>query len=344
MQMFGKIAGAVFLSFMMMVIPVSQVGAQGKVTGGMAHSFPEWFKDSFLDLKEDAQEAADEGKHTLLFLSLNGCPYCTRMLNETFVENRALIEKDFDSIGLNIKGDRMVVPDGGDEISEKQYARKMRVRFTPTIIFLGEDGEPVFRTNGYWDPAQFRNALAFVSSKSYQTTDISSYMKNRKLEKVWDFKDPELFNARTDFSDNGKPLLVLFEDAGCTSCGELHTELLAREDVKEVLKSYDFVRLDSRSKDAIIDPDGGQTTAEDWAVKLGISTAPTFVAFDEGEERQRFDARLYSHHFLSILGYVSGKHYKQHKNWLGYNSERTKAVLGSGKNIDLSDGRSGVSQ
>ena len=313
---------------------------RGKMLGGMAHEFPEWFKDSFLDLKEDAQEAADSGKHTILFMSLNGCPYCTRMLNVTFAENRALIEKDFDSIGINIKGDREVIADGENEITEKKYAQKMRVRFTPTILFLDENAETVFRINGYWDPAQFRIAMDYVRTKAYKDTKILAFMKARAKDSAWDFRKHALMSDSSDFSNAEKPLLVLFEDAGCSICDELHRDLLALDEVNEVLKTYNFVRLDSRSGSEIVDNLGNKTTAEIWAAKLGVSASPTFVAFDEGEERQRFDGLLYSHHLVSILKYVSGKHYKSHDNWLRYNSERTQEVLDSGKDVDLSDGRS----
>ena len=347
---FGEVRAAVLTIWVLAILlavffgiagaPVAFSGENGKLTGGMAHSYPDWFKESFLDFKEDASESAAEGKHTILFMSLNGCPYCARMLSETFVEDRALMEKDFDTIGLNIRGDRMVSRDGETEISEKQLARQMHVRFTPTTVFLDETAKIVFRINGYWDPAQFRTALAFVRSKSYQSMSISEFSKSRKQEKIWDFRAHSLLSQRTDFSDPAKPLLVLFEDAGCSACAELHDKMLAREDVRTVLKTYDFVRLDARSNAAIVDNEGNGTTMEKWAAKLGVSTAPTFIAFDEGEERQRFDGLLYSHHFVSILAYVSGKHYLNYDNWLQYNSKRTREVLASGKDIDLSDGTS----
>ena len=328
----------------LIVSEASRAAERGKVTGGMAHNYPDWFKDSFLDLKEDAEEAAAEGKHTIVFLSLNGCPYCARMLSETFVEDRALMEKNFDTIGLNIKGDRLVSRDGDNEITEKQLARELKVRFTPTTIFLDENAKTVFRINGYWDPAQFRIALAFVHSKSYKTMTISQYAKSLVQEKIWDFQAHHLLSDKLDFSNHSKPLLVLFEDAGCSACKELHDKILARSEVIEVLKTYDFVRLDLRSQENIVDYEGSQSTAEKWAINLGVLTSPTFIAFDGGEERQRFDGLLYSHHFVSILAYVSGQHYLTHDNWLSFSSERTQELLERGVNIDLSDGQTKPNQ
>ncbi len=323
---------AVFL-----VSPAAFAAKTGKITGGMAHEYPSWFKDSFLDLKEDASEAAEDNKHTILFLSLNGCPYCARMLRESFAENKNLILKDFDTIGLNIKGDRMVMMDGKTEISEKDMARKLRVRFTPTIIFLDENAKTVFRINGYWDPAQFRHALAYVRTKSYKKMPILAFIKTQKEKKVWNFAAHEELKDIKDFAAVKRPLLILFEDEGCSACGELHSEILNLPGVIDVLKTFDFVRLDLRSNAVITDINGNKTTPAKWAETLGVRSSPTFIAFDEGKERQRVDGKLYSHHFISLLAYVSGKHYKTYESWLKYNSQRTKEILASGRDVNMSD-------
>ncbi len=325
------------ISALLLLSPAAYAGKTGKITGGMAHEYPGWFKDSFLDLKEDASEAAAENKHTILFLSLNGCPYCARMLNESFAQNKALILKDFDTIGLNIRGDRMVMMDGESEVSEKMMARKLRVRFTPTIIFLDENAKTVFRINGYWDPAQFRHALAYVRTKAYKKMSILAFIKQQKEKKVWNFAAHEQLKNIKDFSAQKRPLLVLFEDEGCTACAELHGQILNVPAVIEALKSYDFVRLDARSNDQITDIDGKATTPAKWAEALGVRSSPTFIAFDEGKERQRVDGKLYSHHFISLLDYVSGQHYKTYDSWLKYNSKRTREVLESGKDVNMSD-------
>lgn len=337
MRIFIGLAGALFAA----ILAVSPLLAaeRGKVTGGMAHHYPDWFKDSFLDLAEDAQEAADENKHAILFLTLNGCPYCTRMLNETFVEDRALMEKDFDTIGINIRGDKGVIMADGTELSEKEFARKVKVRFTPTTLFLKANGDVALRINGYWDPAQFRSAMAYVREKAYEDETIFDYLAKRKAEKIWDMAEHPAMDKVDDLSKVKGPLLILVEDVGCTTCAEVHTQLLDREDVSKSLEQYTFVRIDARSDRPIVDFEGKPSTQAKLAAQLGVTTTPSFIAFDEGKERQRLEGMLYSHHFVSLLDYVSGQHYKNHKTWLSYNRERTEQVLDKGINIDLSDGR-----
>lgn len=72
--------------------------AQGKFTGGLKHSIPEWFKQSFMDIHEDVEEATENNKHLMIFMTLKFCPYCTKMLKDNFVKDAKLqgyIQKNF---------------------------------------------------------------------------------------------------------------------------------------------------------------------------------------------------------------------------------------------------------
>jgi hypothetical protein len=48
---------------------------EGMVNPGY-HEQPAWFKQSFLDIREDVQEAASNDKRVLLYFYQDGCPYC----------------------------------------------------------------------------------------------------------------------------------------------------------------------------------------------------------------------------------------------------------------------------
>ncbi|MCB1639519.1 MAG: thioredoxin fold domain-containing protein, partial [Thiothrix sp.] len=128
-----------------LLVPGSRVWAateavetRGKVTGGEAYAIPDWFKQSFLDIAEDAEEAGAEGRHVMLFFHLDECPYCSRMLRESFEAEamQALVRKSFDVIDINIKGDRQVAFDTETSLSEKELSDRLRVRSTPAILFL----------------------------------------------------------------------------------------------------------------------------------------------------------------------------------------------------------------
>ena len=57
----------------------------GQLTGGVKYEIPGWFKESFLELADDVEEAAAENKHVLLYFHLDECPYCAKMLEDGFL-------------------------------------------------------------------------------------------------------------------------------------------------------------------------------------------------------------------------------------------------------------------
>ena len=91
-------------------VPASADVTPGRMTGGQKYDLPAWFTMSFLELNDDLKEAGARGRQLMLFLHLEECPYCARMLNENFREGatKEFIERHFDVIGIDIRGSRSV--------------------------------------------------------------------------------------------------------------------------------------------------------------------------------------------------------------------------------------------
>ena len=100
----------------------------------------DWMRDTFKDLREDLEEANSEGKRLVLFFEQIGCIYCTKMHEEVFPrpEITKYIEDNYFVVQLNLHGDIEIVDFDGEELSEKQAARKWGILFTPTIMFMPE--------------------------------------------------------------------------------------------------------------------------------------------------------------------------------------------------------------
>lgn len=314
--------------------------ARGKLTGGIASTHPEWFKESFLDIAEDVSQATEAGKHVILFLHLNDCPYCHRMVEENFkhAPYTEFIKQNFDVIQINIKGDREIAFDAETNVSEKELAALLKVRYTPTVIFLDSNNKPVLRLNGYRSVRDFGYALEFVQQKAYLETTLSRFIERRPPEKQYSFRDHPQLKQITDLQAvAGNPLAILFEDSSCDLCDELHDGHLQRPGVRSVLENFTFVRLDARASTSIIDPEGNSTTPREFAEKLGLSYRPGIVLFDRGKEISRIDGLLYSYHFEETLRYVGERHYDKYpKSFYQYLNVRTEQLLAEGKDVDLS--------
>ena len=108
-----------------------------------------WFLNSFLDLKDDLQEAANSGKRFAIMWELAGCPYCreTHLVNFAKPGIRDYIKENFDFLQLDVRGSRKVVDFDGKTLTERALAKRHKIRFSPTIQFFAEtpDGVMAYR-------------------------------------------------------------------------------------------------------------------------------------------------------------------------------------------------------
>ncbi len=316
----------------------------GKVLGIADAVIPDYFKDSFLDFREESAEAVDAGKHMLVFADLKGCPYCAQMLKDNFVKsekdggNKEFIKTNFDSIHINIKGSRDVAFNKKTDVTEAELAKVLQVSFTPTLLFMNAKNKVVARVNGYRSPREFRQVLNYVKEKAYEKTDFPSYRLMHLKDSVYKFLDHESFNEITDLQKamkSDKPLMILFEDTTCDECNNFHKEILDLPDTKGLLKELNVVRLDALSDKQIIDTSGNKITASEWLKKEGISYRPAVLFFAEGKERARLTGLIKSFHFQQLLSYMGQKKYHEYNDFIEYGEDYSKKILESGKDIDI---------
>jgi thioredoxin-related protein len=136
-----------------------------------------WLRDTFKDLGEDFAEAQAEGKRLMLIVEQRGCLYCKDMHENTFPDPRvtALLENDYFPVQLNLHGDIEIVDTDGEELSEKDAARKWGILFTPTMIFLPTELDPetpairqaVAVMPGAFSPGTTLDLLTWVKEERY---------------------------------------------------------------------------------------------------------------------------------------------------------------------------------
>jgi thioredoxin-related protein len=335
------------LGVAVMMLAVALMGAasaagadapRGRLTGGQIYELPGWFKKSFLVLNEDVQEAREQERHVMLFMHLAECPYCARLLDENFRsgDTKNFTEKNFDVIGIDIRGGNSVEWFDGKSYSEMELSRKLRVVATPTMVFFDVKGNVVLQLNGYRKPTILRQALDYVHGKHYQSQSLASYVEQQNKSAIYRFRSDPRFSEMTDFKGYTKPLAVIFEDKDCADCDEFHAKVLNHAAVQPELAKFKVVRLDAYSTSPIIDIEGRKTTPREWVQRLNVIYRPGVVFFNEGKERMRMDGMQYHYHFKEISRYVSGRHYRKHATFSSYNAVRREELLQQGAVIDYS--------
>ena len=336
MKMTGIAVTIIAMTAVSLVSAMAAEAPRGRLTGGQQYELPGWFKKSFLVLKEDVEEADAQGRHVMLFMHLAECPYCARLLNENFRsgDTKDFAEKNFDVIGIDIRGGNIVEWFDGKSYTEKELATMLKVVATPTMVFFDAKGKVVLQLNGYRKPSSLCQALDYVHSKHYQSQSLASYVEKQSKAAVYNLRPDARFSGMTDFKGYAKPLAIIFEDKDCADCDEFHAKVLNHAEVQPELAKFTIVRLDAYSDSAIIDLDGRKTTPKDWAKQLNIVYRPGIVFFNEGKERMRMDGMQYKYHFKELLRYVSGRHYHQHATFSSYNAARREELLSQGVVID----------
>jgi len=312
----------------------------GKVIGATEVVIPEWFKDSFLDFREEVEEAAEVNKHVLIYFHISGCPYCQKMLDDNFRGdyNKSLIQASFDSIDLNLHGSREVAFNDETEVPESDLARALIVRYTPTILFMNENNQIVQRLNGYRSPREFRQVLNYVKDKAYLKGDFASYRQQHLTDAIYELKDHPVYQQTDNVQQlvaSGKPVAILIEDKSCDDCERFHNEVFDLAETQALLKDYTVVRFDALDERPIIDDEGNQTTIRQWVNKLDISYRPAMLFYNEGKHRETLTGMLKLFHFQQLLSYVSGKHYKDFNTWSKYMVHRSEQLVKSGQNVDV---------
>jgi thioredoxin-related protein len=321
----------------------TQAVKAGKVLGGVDTEYPAWFNDGFLDFREDLVAANAAGKRLMIMFVLNGCPYCHAMVERNLAQKEIeeLVRGKFEVIALNMMGDRSLTDVDGKAYNEKSYAEAMKVQFTPTILFLNEQGEVILRLNGYLPPEQFKIALNYLVEKSGQLSYRDYLELNAKPAKpgklnAQPFFVAQPFNLTRNAATKKKPLAVFFEQSDCPNCDTLHQKVLSHTDTRQLLQNLESVQLDMWSDTPVTTPQGKVTTARNWARQLDVKYAPTIILFGEdGKEIVRTEAFVALFHLQTVFDFVNSGVYKQQPSFQRYIGQRSERIRAQGQDVDI---------
>jgi len=311
---------------------------RGMVSGHV--EYPGWFrKDPFFDTAEALARSKAENRHGLMVLfTTEGCSYCAVFIQKSLGDPAiaARVQKNFESIGLEIFDDSEMTDPRGRQLAVKQFASEEGAGFSPTLVFYDTTGKRVARAVGYLSPERFTAMMDYVTSGHHQSETLAEYFR-RTGDKAGQstggtaMRDDPMFGKPPYVLDRshfpaGKPLLVLFERPGCAECEAFHTDVLALDEVRNVLSGFEVVRLDaSNDKTPVLAPNGSRTDPAAWFRKSDFSRVPALLFFDEqGNQVLETDSLVQRTRMLNSLNFVLERAYE--KNWTYQRFARSKAI------------------
>lgn len=303
--------------------------------------YPKWFKESpFLELADDLKKARADGKKGLMiFFTTEGCSYCERFIRLSLgdPEIAALVQKNFVSIGMEIFNDADITTPSGNSITAKQFAKNEGVQFSPSVIFYGAEGKPILRLVGYQSPGRFKKVLAYVGSDTHKSESFSHFLKRQAIldtpvQSNAGLKIDSLFSKppyilESSYRSGKKPLLIIFEKTACHECEYFHTAVLALNEVRDMMKQFDIVRLDANdTKTPILTPNGKRVNSAKWYDQTKFTRVPALLFFNEkGVEVLKTDALVMRLRMVNSLKYVTEKAYEKGWTFQRFGREKGRA-------------------
>lgn len=148
-----------------------------------ADGWEKFFVPSLGDLRAEAADAKTAGrKGLMLMFHFDACPFCKRMKDEVLhrPEVQRHFQKHFASVAIDTRGDLPITGFDGRTLPEKDFARALGIRATPSFLFLAPDGTRlVLHPGGIFDPADFMLLADYVASGAYRSETFAAYKQNK---------------------------------------------------------------------------------------------------------------------------------------------------------------------
>ena len=136
----------------------------GQATGGDGGLISEdFFSDS-----NDLPSLLNQGKPLAVFFEAADCDEC-RVLHQrvlTDAPTRKLLMR-LNNVQLDVMSERELVTPQGRTMSHEDYARQLDIGYTPSVVFFDEQGEEVFRIDGFLKTFHFQSSVDYVLEKAY---------------------------------------------------------------------------------------------------------------------------------------------------------------------------------
>lgn len=317
--------------------------SQAQAVAPHAIDIPAWFTETFLDFREDVAEAKADGKRVMIYFGQDGCPYCAKLMRVNFQQPDivAYTRQHFMPIALNMWGDRETVWLDGRSRPEKDLARELKVQFTPTLLFLNEEGEVIARINGYYHPERFKLALQYAGEKLENQRTLAEHLQQGTAKAApaakplhaqpFFMKPPYDLRRKAD----SKPLAILVETSPCETCDELHQAGFSDTEVRKLIERVDIARFGLNDPAPIIAPDGRKLSAADWLKEQQIIYTPTILFYDDKAQVLRMEAYVGPFHLASALDYVASGAYRKEPSFQRYLQARADAIRAQGGTVEL---------
>ncbi|MBV6475689.1 MAG: thioredoxin fold domain-containing protein [Rhodocyclaceae bacterium] len=134
-----------------------------EAASGKLHAQP-WLPPSPVDLSQR------DARPTLVLFEQKVCAGCDEMHAEGFPRPEvAELLKRFRAARVDIGSNEALKTPQGKSLAMRDWARQLKIAYTPSFVFFDAGGREVFRVEGYLRPFHLSSSLDYVASGAYKT-------------------------------------------------------------------------------------------------------------------------------------------------------------------------------
>lgn len=131
----------------------------------------------YLNLQEEAMEAAKNKKLVMVMFHMEHCPSCEYMQSEVLTNKdvKKYFTEKYNTYLIDVLSSAEVEDFNGISKSQKAIAKEYGANVTPTFAFYDGKGKMLYKTIGRKDVSKFLSLGKYISQEQYKRMDFSEY-------------------------------------------------------------------------------------------------------------------------------------------------------------------------
>ncbi|MEM8484186.1 MAG: thioredoxin fold domain-containing protein [Bacteroidota bacterium] len=166
-------------SFLIIGLLISPPALKAQTDDGNSPIPPNTQPLEWQDFGEALEAAEVSGRALMVDVYAPWCPWCQRLQKEVYAKDdvRAYLNKNFETVRLDIDDADKVIHFKGYELSASELAAGLGAEGTPTIVFLSSTGDYITRVPGFIEAPDFMHVLHYINTGAFQTESFQDYRK-----------------------------------------------------------------------------------------------------------------------------------------------------------------------
>ena len=116
------------------------------------------------------QASLDEKKYLLVLFEQKQCAACDELHLDILKRKTSLaLLKKFNIVVLDSWSREKIVTPSGEKIKIRDWVKKLKVNYSPAMLYFDAQGKEVFRADGYLKAFHTQSGMDYVSSGKYKT-------------------------------------------------------------------------------------------------------------------------------------------------------------------------------